>query len=84
MKKIHLLSLLFMATFWSCNKSQQTKETAPIDFQILKSEILAIHQASIDAHLNNDAEYFAKSNSDDYVVVSRAEILRPTPEQIVK
>ncbi|MCP4538135.1 MAG: nuclear transport factor 2 family protein [Chloroflexi bacterium] len=49
----------------------------------MKSEILALHQALIDAHLNKDVDFFVQDLSDEYMSISRGEILKPTKEEIL-
>lgn len=48
----------------------------------MKSEILALHKALIDAHLNKDVDFFVQDLSEDYMSISHGEILRPTKEEI--
>lgn len=48
----------------------------------MKSEILTLHKALIDAHLNKDVDFFVQDLSEDYVSVSRGEILKPTIDEI--
>ncbi len=48
----------------------------------MKSEILALHQALIDAHLNKDVDFFVRDLSEDYMSISHGEILKPTKEEI--
>jgi len=48
----------------------------------VKSEILTLHKALIDAHLNKDVDFFVQDLSEDYVSVSRGEILKPTIDEI--
>jgi len=52
------------------------------DLEPLKSEILELHQAGIDAHLNKDIDFFVRDLSTDYVSVSGGEINEPTVAEI--
>jgi len=47
----------------------------------MKSEILDLHRALIDAHLNKDVDFFVQDLSEDYTSVSRGEIRKPTIEE---
>jgi hypothetical protein len=51
------------------------------DFEALREEILSLHLASIEAHLNKDVDFFTRDVADDYVVVSNADVFHPTEEQ---
>jgi hypothetical protein len=48
----------------------------------MKSEILALHKALIDAHLNKDVDFLVRDLCEDFVSVSRGEIGRPTKEEV--
>lgn len=52
-----------------------------LDFAKMKEEILALHKASIDAHLEKNIPYFTQDVSDEFISISRGEILRPTKEE---
>ena len=52
------------------------------DFDTLKEEILALHKASIDAHLEKNIPFFTQDVSDEFTTVSRGEIYKPTKEEI--
>ena len=52
------------------------------DFETLRSEILALHRATVQAHWNKDVYYFTQDISDDYMSVSNGEIRHPTKEEI--
>jgi hypothetical protein len=52
------------------------------DLQALKTEILACHQTSIDAHCNKDINYFIRDVADGYLSVSNGEIRIRTIEEI--
>jgi len=44
----------------------------------MKSEILELHQAFIQAHLDKDVDFFVKDFPDDFISVSHGEILTPS------
>lgn len=46
----------------------------------MEEEILALHKAFIDAHLNKDVDFFVQDYPEDFYSVSRGEILRPSKE----
>lgn len=48
----------------------------------MKSEILDLHRATIQAHLDADVGFLVRDLSDDFVSVSGGEIQRPTREEI--
>lgn len=52
-----------------------------LDFAKMKEEILALHKASIDAHLEKNIPYFTQDVSDEFISISRGEILRSTKEE---
>lgn len=52
------------------------------DLDALRAELVALHEASVEAHLRGDAGFFAEDLVEDYVVVSGAEIVRPTAEEV--
>jgi hypothetical protein len=54
--------------------------TAPDPREADRQALLELHRRSIQAHLDRDAEFFVKGRPDDYLVVSRGQILRPTRE----
>ena len=43
--------------------------------------LLAHHAASLQAHRENNPEWFIRDRATEYILVSRGEILRPTSEQ---
>jgi hypothetical protein len=47
----------------------------------MESEILAIHRAYIEAHLNHDVDFFVRDFPEDFVSISRGEISHPTREE---
>ena len=47
-----------------------------------REEILALHRQLIEAHLHNNAEYFDKGISPEFVSVSHGEIRRQTPDEV--
>ncbi|MHA2333931.1 MAG: hypothetical protein ACXAEU_18030 [Candidatus Hodarchaeales archaeon] len=52
------------------------------DFESLRSEILAYHNAFIEAHLNKNVDFFVQDIADEYFSVSYGEIRKPTKEEI--
>ena len=54
---------------------------SPIDTEHAKAEILALHRAAIQAHLDKNVEFFVQNVSGDYVTVSRGELFYPTEEE---
>ena len=52
------------------------------DFEVFRSEIIALHEKEIEAHLNKDIEFFVQDIADDYIAVSYGEIRKPTIEEI--
>ena len=52
------------------------------NFEVLKSEIIALHEKEIKAHLNKDVEFFVQDIAEDYIAVSYGEIRKPTIEEI--
>jgi len=55
---------------------------SPANIEQAKAEILALHQAAIQAHLDKNIEFFVQDVSGDYVNVSRGEISHPPKEEI--
>ena len=51
------------------------------DFAALKEEILALHKASIDAHIEKNIPFFTQDVSDEFITVSKGEIYKPTKEE---
>jgi len=66
--------LFFLLSISGCNKTP--------DYELLKSEILALHEATIQAHLEKDVDFFTKNISDNYFSVGRGEIRHPTKTEI--
>ena len=54
------------------------------DFEAFHREIRAYHDAFIDAHVRNRPEFLVQDLADDYVNVSRGELLRRTKEEILE
>jgi hypothetical protein len=52
------------------------------DYNKLKSEILALHKATIDAHWKKDIGFFTKDLADDFFPVGNGEIRKPTKAEI--
>ena len=71
--KIFLLLLTF--TLIAC-------QTSP-DFEKLRSEILELQKATIDAHWQKDVDFFVKDMADDYLFVQNGEIQRPVKDAII-
>lgn len=51
------------------------------DFDALRSEILDLHQQTIDAHWKKNVDFFIEHMADDYFAVQNGEIRRPTKEE---
>jgi hypothetical protein len=51
------------------------------DFDKMKTEILDLHKAMIEAHMNKDVNFFVKDISDDYFSVGNGEIRYPTKDE---
>jgi hypothetical protein len=54
------------------------------DFSVLQREIRDYHDAFVDAHVNNRPEFFIQDLAEDYVSVSRGELLRRTKDEILE
>ena len=52
------------------------------DVDALRTEILELHKAAIEAHWNKDVNFFEKDISEDYFSVGHGEIHKPTKEEI--
>ncbi len=52
------------------------------DFEALRSEILELHKATIDAHWNKDVDFFVKDLADDFLSVQNGEIQKPEKDEI--
>ncbi len=48
-----------------------------------QAALLAHHEASLQAHRVNNPEWFIRDRAEEYILVSRGEVLRPTSEQTV-
>lgn len=46
-----------------------------------ESQLLALHEAAIEAHLQNDIEIMLQDEEEDYVIGSRGEVFRPSLEE---
>jgi hypothetical protein len=53
------------------------------DCDALRAEIRADHDAFIVAHVENRPEFLVQDLSEDYVNVSRGELLRPAKEEVL-
>jgi len=74
--KYRIIILAIVLGFNSCTKK--------VDTELLKQELLELHNKTIDAHLNKDAEFFIKDISDDYMQVHNGEFLYPQKDDILK
>jgi len=54
------------------------------DFERMRQEILAYHEAFIDAHVHNKPEFLVQGLVDDYVNVSRGELVRATRDEMLE
>lgn len=52
------------------------------ELESLKAELLALHQAGIQAHLDKDVDFFLQDIASDYLSVGRGDIRRPTADAI--
>ncbi|MCA9988669.1 MAG: nuclear transport factor 2 family protein [Anaerolineales bacterium] len=52
------------------------------ELETLKAELLALHQAGIQAHLDKDVDFFLQDIAPDYLSVGRGDIRRPTADAI--
>ena len=68
---LFLITLLMMS---SCKKSP--------DYNTIRSEILNLHRAFIQAHLDKDASFIANPTSPEYIFVSGGEIRKITPAEL--
>ena len=55
-----------------------------LDFDALRREIRAYHDAFIDAHVGNRPEFFIEDLAGGYVNVSRGELVRQTKDEILE
>ena len=60
-----------------------TQPSTP-DFVLLRQEIRDYHDAFIEAHVSNRPGFFVQDLSDEYVNVSRGELLRQTKDEILE
>jgi hypothetical protein len=65
------VSLLILV---SCNREP--------DFEQLKSEIINLHNAAVQAHINKDVDFFTRDLAPAYFSVSNGEIRHPTMNAI--
>ncbi len=73
MKPLILIATLFF--FFGCDSN------APFDKEQATQEVLQLHHAQRDYHVNKKAEEFARLLSDDHISVNRGLISRPTYEE---
>ena len=69
-----IIIALFVLTSINCQRTP--------DFEALRSEILELHKATIDAHWKKDVDFFVKDMADDYLSVQNGEIQRPQKVEI--
>ncbi len=74
-KFMKIIGALFVLISINCQR-------AP-DFEALRSEILELHKATIDAHWNKDVDFFVKDLADDFLSVQNGEIQRPQKDEII-
>jgi len=55
--------------------------SATPDLEAIKQEIIGLHRADIQAHLNGDVEHLVQGQSRDFTSVHSGEVRRPTPEE---
>ena len=51
------------------------------DLETIKREILGLHRADIQAHLDRDVEHLVRGQSRGFTSVHSGEVRRPTPDQ---
>jgi hypothetical protein len=51
------------------------------DLEAIRKEILDLHRADIQAHLNRDVKHLVQGQSPDFTSVHSGEVRRPTPEE---
>ncbi len=51
------------------------------DLEAIKREILSLHRADIQAHLDGDVEHLVQGQSPDFTSVHSGEVRRPRPEE---
>ncbi len=72
-----------------CDNVRETTEVCmsadtSVEFEALRQEIRDYHDAFIDAHVSNRPEFFVQDLADDYVNVSRGELLHQTKDEILE
>ncbi|HEX9915231.1 MAG TPA: hypothetical protein VGB32_09955 [Candidatus Bathyarchaeia archaeon] len=55
--------------------------SATPDIEAIKREILGLHRADIQAHLDGDVEHIVQGQSSDFTSVHSGEVRRPTPKE---
>ena len=55
--------------------------SATPDLEAIKMEILGLHRADIQAHLDGNVEHLVGGQSPDFTSVHSGEVRRPTPEE---
>ena len=53
------------------------------DFEALRSEILQLHKATIEAHWQKDVDFFVRDLAKDFLVVQNGAIQRPQKDEII-
>ena len=74
-KKQHLFFFVIMFSILVGCKQNPDKE-------VLKDQILGLHQKLIDAHFEKNLDFFTQGLSDNFISVKNGEIARPTLQQI--
>lgn len=62
---------------WGCRPSSPRP-----DLEALRQELRQLHAATVAAHLEGDADFFARDLGEDYLVVSGTEFTHPAPEEV--
>ncbi len=71
---VKILFTFLLLSIFGCQTS--------VDNEALREELLDIHNAFINAHLEKNVDFFVQDLAEDYVFVARGEISHPTPEEI--
>ena len=71
---LRIVFVLFTLNLIACQSN--------LDFDALRTEILDLHQDTIDAHWQKDVDFFVKDMSKDYLFVQNGEIQRPQKDEI--
>lgn len=76
-----LVTIATMCAVLAGCQAAPTPEPAA-DLEALRQEILELHRAGIQAHLDRDVPFFTKNVAEDYVTVGRGEIRSPSLDDI--